>query len=75
VRSDTSWHGVPAVRRGVALSRRTLTATFYRPGSVSTLFPENGDYRLVNLGPKGSGPVDRLEDLAFRAMRRITGRH
>lgn len=71
VRSENSWHGVPPVKRGVAHSRRTLTATFYRRGSASTLFPEDEDYRLVTLGPNGSGPVDRLQELVFRAVKRI----
>ena len=74
VRSDHSWHGVPAVKRGVAHSRRTLTATFYRPGSTSTLFPEGEDYRLMTIGANGSGTVDRLQDLVVRAVKRIKRR-
>lgn len=74
VRSENSWHGVPAVRRGVARSRRSLTATFYRPGSTSTMFPPNGGYRLVTLGQTGSGAVDRLGDRVARVARRLTGR-
>ncbi len=71
VRSESSWHGVPAVRPGVAQSRRSLTATFCRPGSRSTLFPEGEDYRLTTVGPNGSGTVDRLQDFVARAIRRI----
>jgi len=74
VRSDHSWHGVPAVKRGVAHSRRTLTATFYRAGSTSTLFPEGEEYRLMTIGPNGSGTVDRLQDLVVRAVKRIKRR-
>ncbi len=73
VRSEHSWHGVPAVKRGVAHSRRTLTATFYRPGSASTLFPEGEDYRLVTVGANGSGTMDRLQDFVVRAAKRIKG--
>jgi len=58
----------------VTHSRRSLTATFYRPGSTSTLFPKDEDYRLVTVGPNGSGAVDRLVDFVVRAARRIKGR-
>jgi hypothetical protein len=54
----------------VARSRRSLTATFYRPGAASTLFPENENFRLVTLGATGSGTMDRLRDLAVRAIKR-----
>ena len=39
VRSDKSWHAVTPVVNGSTESRRSLTATFYRPGSPSTLWP------------------------------------
>jgi hypothetical protein len=39
VRSDDSWHAVSQVARGCRLSRRSLTATFYRAGCVSTVWP------------------------------------
>jgi hypothetical protein len=39
VRSENSWHAVSRVVTGCRLSRRSLTATFYRPGSVSTMWP------------------------------------
>jgi SM-20-related protein len=39
VRSEKSWHAVSPVAKGCRRSRRSLTATFYRPGSVSTLWP------------------------------------
>lgn len=74
VRSEHSWHGVPAVKRGVTHSRRTLTATFYQPGSTSTLFPEGEDFLLQTVGPNGSGTVDRLQDFVVRAVKRIKGR-
>jgi hypothetical protein len=43
VRSLNSWHAVSSVVPGCRLSRRSVTATFYRPGSVSTMWPP-GDY-------------------------------
>jgi SM-20-related protein len=39
VRSDHSWHAVSRVAKSSPLSRRSLTATFYRPGCVSTVWP------------------------------------
>jgi hypothetical protein len=71
VRSDRSWHAVPAVRRGVTHSRRSMTVTFYRPGSTSTLFPRNEDYRLVDVTPNGSRAVHRLQVLIDRVRRRF----
>ncbi|MBC7928507.1 MAG: 2OG-Fe(II) oxygenase [Bryobacteraceae bacterium] len=39
VRSESSWHAVSSVANDSAFSRRSLTATFYRPGSVSSMWP------------------------------------
>jgi SM-20-related protein len=39
VRSELSWHAVARVREGMRLSRRSVTVTFYRPGSISTMWP------------------------------------
>ncbi len=39
VRSERSWHAVSRVVSGCRRSRRSLTATFYREGSVSTMWP------------------------------------
>ena len=46
VRSDNSWHAVSRVREECRSSRRSLSVTFYRPGSPSTLWPVNDDARL-----------------------------
>jgi SM-20-related protein len=39
VRSDESWHAVSRVVNESASSRRSVTVTFYRPGSISTMPP------------------------------------
>ena len=39
VRSERSWHAVRPVVPGVTTSRRSVTATFHRPGSVSSMWP------------------------------------
>jgi hypothetical protein len=39
VRSDRSWHAVQRVAQGSTKSRRSVTVTFYRPGSVSPMWP------------------------------------
>jgi Rps23 Pro-64 3,4-dihydroxylase Tpa1-like proline 4-hydroxylase len=39
VRSEDSWHAVSRVVNDPPQSRRSVTVTFYRPGSVSTMWP------------------------------------
>ena len=39
VRSENSWHAVPPIASDAPFSRRSITVTFYRPGSVSTMWP------------------------------------
>jgi hypothetical protein len=48
VRSDNSWHAVSRVRDKSDQSRRSLTVTFYRPGSLSTLWPIGDNAPLHN---------------------------
>ncbi len=47
VRSDRSWHAVSPVVDGCHRSRRSMTVTFYSPGSVSTMWPP-GDPTLLH---------------------------
>jgi hypothetical protein len=55
VRSDNSWHAVSPVVRDSPISRRSVTVTFYRPGSLSSMWPA-GDttplHRYGEAGPK-----------------------
>jgi hypothetical protein len=46
VRSESSWHAVSQVARGRNRSRRSVTATFYRPGSVSSMWPPGETFEL-----------------------------
>ncbi len=46
VRSANSWHAVSAVRDSCRTSRRSLAVTFYRPGSLSTMWPEGDNTPL-----------------------------
>ena len=48
VRSENSWHAVSPVVKGCTRSRRSLTATFYRPGSISTMWPPDDTTPLRN---------------------------
>jgi Rps23 Pro-64 3,4-dihydroxylase Tpa1-like proline 4-hydroxylase len=48
VRSDDSWHAVSPVVKNCRRSRRSLTATFYDPGSVSTMWPPGDSAPLHN---------------------------
>ncbi|MDQ2856333.1 MAG: 2OG-Fe(II) oxygenase [Acidobacteriota bacterium] len=48
VRSENSWHAVSRVREGCRTSRRSMTVTFYRPGSPSTMWPAGDATPLHN---------------------------
>ncbi len=56
VRSDNSWHAVSPVVPECHESRRSLTATFYRPGSVSTLWPPGEEVSLHRFNPEALKP-------------------
>lgn len=65
VRSENSWHAVSPVRRNCRLSRRSLTATFYHQGSVSTLWPPGDttplhDYAEVSTAKQLSSRLTKL---------------
>jgi SM-20-related protein len=59
VRSKNSWHAVSRVINGCRRARRSLTVTFYRPGSVSTLWP-----------PDDTTQLHRYDDLDLDIKRR-----
>jgi SM-20-related protein len=46
VRSQNSWHAVTRVSDNCRISRRSMTLTFYRPGSPSTMWPVGDVSRL-----------------------------
>lgn len=48
VRSDKSWHAVSRVVEGCHRSRRSMTVTFYHPGSPSTMWPPDENSSLHN---------------------------
>ena len=48
VRSERSWHTVAPVAKGCRRSRRSLTVTFYAPGSMSTMWPPGDTTPLHN---------------------------
>jgi Rps23 Pro-64 3,4-dihydroxylase Tpa1-like proline 4-hydroxylase len=50
VRSDNSWHAVAPVVNGSQVSRRSVTVTFYRPGSVSSMWPPDDATPLHRYG-------------------------
>lgn len=67
VRSPNSWHAVSRVLDRCRVSRRSMTVTFYRLGSVSTMWPPGDttplhDYR---------GEPSALVRLARRGLRRL----
>jgi len=50
VRSDNSWHAVSPVVRDSPISRRSVTVTFYRPGSSSSMWPAGDTTPLHRYG-------------------------
>jgi len=76
VRSDRSWHAVSRVVEGSRRSRRSVTVTFYSPGSVSTMWPPGDEtplhrYDAADSEPEEAPPagswVRRLRRLASRS--------
>jgi SM-20-related protein len=55
VRSDNSWHAVSPLAKSCRLSRRSLTATFYHPGSVSTMWPPSDTTPLHHYDSRSPG--------------------
>lgn len=63
VRSNKSWHAVKRVAKDCRKSRRSVTVTFYPPGSASTMWPEKDkNERLHDYREYGaeSGALTRL---------------
>jgi hypothetical protein len=70
VRSEDSWHAVSPLVKSCRLSRRSLTATFYHPGSVSTMWPPGDAAPLHYYGSRWERWWDRLR--RNPATRRLT---
>lgn len=51
VRSNYSWHAVMPVSTHCKTTRRSVTVTFYHPGSVSTMWPPGFEYALHDYSP------------------------
>lgn len=69
VRSENSWHAVTPVAKHCRQSRRSLALTFYRPGSISTMWPPGDKTPLHNYveGRNGSsGKVGLWQKLRRR---------
>lgn len=70
VRSEKSWHAVTPVTAGCRNSRRSLAVTFYRPGSISTMWPP-GDQTPLHDYFEGSKIKDRTGGLWQRLKSRL----
>jgi hypothetical protein len=69
VRSDNSWHAVSPVVNDSRISRRSLTATFYREGSVSSMWPPGEEPSLHDYEP---APEPGKASLWTRVRRRLS---
>ena len=70
VRSEESWHMVSKVSAASSTTRRSMTVTLYRPGSVSTMWPP-GDAALLHRYPPAEGMAgysQRLKSLFKRYL-------
>ena len=70
VRSDESWHAVSPVVTETPLSRRSLTATFYRPGSTSSMWPDGDETPLRDYTAPPAPPRPLWRRVASRVRRR-----
>jgi hypothetical protein len=68
VRSDNSWHAVSRVRENCRNSRRSLTVTFYRPGSPSTLWPAD-DVAPLHDYTREHSALGRLVQQSWRSIK------
>lgn len=76
VRSDNSWHAVSRVVNGCQLSRRSLTATFYCPDSVSSMWPPDDNTPLHRYGEADSEAISsRFTNTLNRWRRKLTSRN
>jgi hypothetical protein len=69
VRSENSWHAVSRVRESCRTSRRSMTVTFYRPGSQSTMWPPGDATPLHDY----TGEHTALGRWVRQRLRRVTG--
>jgi SM-20-related protein len=72
VRSENSWHAVSRVVNDSACSRRSMTVTFYRPGSVSSMWPPDDTtplhrYQAADLPRTMRGSVQTQDSTEPRA--------
>ena len=75
VRSDHSWHAVSPVIDDCSRSRLSMTVTFYRPGSVSTMWPPGDMTPLHDCeGTAGWGKTGRVPRLWAKLSPRIASR-
>ena len=79
VRSDDSWHAVTPITKESPTSRRSLTVTFYAPGSPSTMWPagekpelhvfDGQSHDIAPLQPQNGAPgLGSLKRLAKRVL-------
>jgi Rps23 Pro-64 3,4-dihydroxylase Tpa1-like proline 4-hydroxylase len=70
VRSDNSWHAVSPVVNDSRTSRRSLTATFYRAGSVSSMWPVGEEPALHDYVPPPEPVSEKKKPSLWTRLRR-----
>lgn len=71
VRSNHSWHAVEPVKKGTKESRRSMTVTFYHPGSISTMWPPDD---IPQLHPVSSEPANKGNNFIKKIITRFSSK-
>lgn len=75
VRSEKSWHAVSPVAGNCRHSRLSMTVTFYRPGSISTMWPPDDMTPLHSYnGTTGGKATSSSPGLLTRLYTRVVSR-
>lgn len=72
VRSNQSWHSVANISQNCRSSRRSVTVTFYHPGSISTMWPPGSTAELHDYIEPGG--VASRQSAFGRILRRLTAK-
>lgn len=72
VRSEKSWHAVSRVTEDCHLSRRSMTVTFYHPGSISTMWPPGDTTPLHRYNGTDERPASETPGVWTQLRRKLS---